>query len=154
MTRPPVRIIPGFRSPLFVKEKADISSYIDPLREGKFISSIGFDIDGLGAVITTGIKGYRPIPFNAYIIEASIIADQSGSIVVDIWSDSYANYPPTNADSITGATPPTLSAAIKNTDTALVDWTRKIPKGKCLGYNVDSASTVKWVSVILKVFRD
>ena len=79
------------------------------------------------------------------------MADQSGSIVVDIWKDTYANYPPVDGDSITAAAPVTISSATKNQDSSLSGWTTSISAGDILGYNVDSISTCERVTVSLKV---
>ena len=135
-------------------QKAAIVSHIEQLTRGKVAASIIFIIDGGGAAITTGQKGHLVIPFNAYIKEAIVLADQSGSIVVDIWKDTYSNFPPAVADTITGATLPTLSTAQASRDTSLADWKRHIAKGDVLAYNVNSATTVTRVSVILEVQRD
>ena len=80
-----------------------------------------------------------------------MLADQTGSIVVDIWKDSYANFPPTNADSITSATPPTIAAGTKDTDTTLTSWTTSITAGDILRFNVDSATTVTKVTLSITV---
>jgi len=114
---------------------------------------IMFFIDGGGAVITTGIKQPVQIDFACTIVSATVIADQSGSIVVDIWKDTYANYPPTDADSITASAPPTLSSAAKSTDSTLTGWTKAISAGDILMPNVDSITTCTWAVVILKVTR-
>lgn len=124
------------------------------MKENQRTRSITFVIDGGGAVITTGVKGYLEIPFACTIIAATLLADQSGSIVVDIWKDTYANYPPTDADSITSATPPTISSATKSQDTTLSSWTTSITAGDILGFNVDSATTVTRVTLSLKVRLD
>lgn len=79
------------------------------------------------------------------------MADQSGSIVIDIWKDTYANFPPTDADSITSATPPTISAAQKSQDATLTSWTKAIAAGDILAFNVDSCSTITRVVLVLKV---
>jgi hypothetical protein len=113
--------------------------------------AIAFIIDGGGATITTGVKGYLEVPFACTIVAARMFADQSGSIVVDIWKDTYANFPPVNADSITSATPPTISATDKSQDTTLSSWTTAIAQGDILGFNVDSATTVQRVTVELTV---
>ena len=152
--RASVSILPNSRLNPLAKEKAAIISHIEQLTQGRIAASITFIIDGGGAVITTGEKGHLVIPFNAFIREAIVLADQSGSTVVDIWKDTYGNFPPVNADSITGATPPTLSTAQASRDTSLVDWKRHISKGDVLAFNVDSATTVTRVSVILEVQRD
>ena len=111
---------------------------------------IGITIDGGGATITTGVKGYIEVPYACTIVRATTLANASGSIVVDIWKDTYANYPPVDADSITASAPPTLSTAIKAQDATLTGWTTSVAAGDILGFNVDSATTVTRVHVILK----
>jgi hypothetical protein len=114
-------------------------------------SIVGITIDGGGSVITTGVKGYLTVPVACTITGAKLLADQSGSIVVDVWKDTYANYPPVDADSITASAPPTLSTAIKSNDTTLTGWTTSITAGDVLGFNVDSVTTVTRVHVELTV---
>jgi len=127
---------------------AKISSTADVM-----LSTITFVIDGGGSAITTGIKGDLEIPFNCTINRATALADQSGSIVVDIWKDSYTNYPATDADSITASAPVTISTATKSQDTTLSGWTTTITAGDILRFNVDSASTVTRVTISLKVTK-
>ena len=102
---------------------------------------------------TTPIKGYLPVPFDCEVWRWRVVADQSGSIVVDIWMDTYANFPPTVEDTITGTDKPTLSSVVSNESTALTGWTRELVKGRMLVYNVDSVATVQRVTVILYVKR-
>ena len=113
--------------------------------------SITFIIDGGGSAITTGQKGHLEIPFKCEIERVTLLADVSGSIVIDIWNDTYANFPPTDADSITAAAPPTLSTAQKSQDATLTDWLKTIDAGDILAFNVDSAATVTRVTLALKV---
>ena len=113
--------------------------------------SITFIIDGGGSAITTGEKGHLSIPFACEIEGVVLLADQSGSIVIDIWKDTYANFPPTDADTITAAAPPTITTAVKSEDTTLTDWTKAIAAGDILAFNVDSATTVTRVTLALKV---
>lgn len=121
-----------------------ISTAADILFDSK-----GITIDGGGSTITTGIKGYLEMPFNCVITRVTMLADASGSAVVDIWKDTYANYPPTVADTITASAKPTLSSATKSQDTTLTGWTTTIATGDILGFNVDSATTVKRLHVTL-----
>jgi len=114
------------------------------------IVDIIFIIDGGGSVITTGQKGHLPIDFACTILGWTILADQSGSIVVDVWKDTYANFPPTVADTIAGTEKPTLASAQKNQDLALTTWTDSIVAGDILAFNVDSVTTVQRVVVALK----
>ncbi len=112
---------------------------------------ITFIIDGGGAAITAGEKGHLVIPIKFEILEATLLADQSGSIVIDIWKDTYANFPPTNADSITAAAPPTITAAIKSKDTTLTGWSKTLLAGDVLAFNVDSCATIERVTLTLKI---
>jgi len=115
------------------------------------VVSIAFIIDGGGSAITTGQKGHLEIPFACTITQVTMLADQSGSIVVDIWKDTYANFPPTDADSITASAPPTISSAQKSQDSTLSGWTTSISAGDILAFNVDSCSTIERATISLKV---
>lgn len=110
-------------------------------------------IDGAGGAIAAGVKVDLPWPYNAKITGWEIMADQSGSIVVDLWKDTYANYPPTVADTFVGANKPTLATAQKHTYTAAAgaEWT--INQGDIVRVNVDSATTVTRVLIALKVTK-
>lgn len=112
---------------------------------------VGITIDGGGSAITTGIKGFIPIDFNGTIESWNLIADQSGSIVIDVWKDTYANYPPTVAYTIAGTEKPTLSSVNKNQDLNLSTWSTTINRGDVIGFNVDSVSTVTRVTLTLTV---
>jgi hypothetical protein len=126
----------------------------DPGVNATPITAIGYAIDGGGAAITAGLLGSGlRIPFDGTIESVTLLADQTGSIVVDIWKDTYANYPPTVADSICASAKPTLSSADKSEDTTLTGWTKTINEGDVLFFNVDSASTVQNVTLILKVTK-
>ncbi len=112
---------------------------------------VGITIDGGGGAITTGVKGYIQVPYNATITKVTMLADQSGSIVVDIWKDTYANYPPIVGDSITAAAKPTISATNKSQDSTLTGWTTSITSGDVLGFNVDSISTITRLTLQLEL---
>lgn len=113
--------------------------------------TIGITIDGGGSAITTGVKGYIEVPFAATITGWTLLADVSGSIVIDVWKDTYANFPPTVADTIAGTEKPTLASVQKNQDLALSTWTTAVASGDILGFNVDSAGTVTRVTLIIRM---
>lgn len=117
------------------------------------ISSIGITIDGGGSAITTGVKGYIEVPYACTIVRATTLADVSGSIVIDVWKDTYANYPPTVADTITASAKPTISSATKAQDSTLTGWTTSVSAGDIIGFNVDSCTTITRAHLILKVNR-
>jgi hypothetical protein len=106
------------------------------------VIDLTFIIDGGGSAITTGQKGHIEIPFACTITGWTLLADQSGSIVIDVWKDTYANFPPTVADTITGTEKPTLSSVQKNQDLTLTTWTTAVSAGDILAFNVDSVATV------------
>lgn len=132
--------------------KATLKTYFDTLY-GNNTSVINFIIDGGGVAISTGIAGDITVPFGCTINSVTLLADQSGSIVVDIWKDTYANYPPTVADTITASAKPTISATTKATDATLTGWTTSITSGDTLRYNVDSITTITRCLVSLKVTK-
>lgn len=106
------------------------------------IRTFGLTVDGGGSAITTGVKGDIQIPYAGTITEWTILCDQSGSITLDLWKDSYANYPPTVADTITAAAKPLVSAATKGNSSTLTGWTTSVTAGDTVRFNVDSAATV------------
>ena len=112
---------------------------------------IAFVIDGAGSVISTGVKGDLVIDFACTVLSWTLLADQSGSIVVNVWKDTYANFAPTVADKITASAPPTISSATKGQSSTLTGWTTSIAAGDVLRFNVDSVATITRVTLILKV---
>lgn len=104
--------------------------------------TFGVVLVGSGSAPATGIHGDVTIPYACTITRVSLLADQTGSIVVDLWKDTYANYPPTDADSITASAPPTLSSAVKGEDVTLTGWTTAVAAGDIIRFNVDSAATL------------
>jgi hypothetical protein len=116
--------------------------------------SAQFIIDGGGSTITTGIKGDIRIPVASTITSWHLLADQSGSIVVDVWKDTLANHPPTDADSITASAPPTITANVRGSDNVLTGWTTSVAAGDVLRFNVDSVTTIQRVTVVLYLTRE
>jgi hypothetical protein len=115
--------------------------------------TISFVIDGWGSAITTGAAGWVTVPYDCTITAGRLLADQSGSIQVDVWVDTYANFPPTDGDSITASAPLVLSTAQNSRDATLTGWTVALTAGDVIGFYVDSVSTVERVDVALEVSR-
>ena len=126
---------------------AATKQYVDAVGN---ITAIGFIIDGGGSAITASIKGDLRIPFGCTINRVTMLADQSTTSVIDIWKDTYANFPPTDADSITASAPPTITAAIKSEDSTLTGWTTSITADDILRYNVDSNDNATRITVNAK----
>lgn len=121
---------------------------------GSSTAAIGYTINGGGTTITTGLAGNGvSIPFNATITAVTMQANTTGSIVIDIWKDSYANFPPTVADSICGSAKPTITSSNKSQDSTLTGWTTSITAGDILYFNVDSVSSIANVVLTLTVTK-
>ncbi len=114
-------------------------------RTGSIVVTIG---DGSNAITTSpAVKGYLPISFAGTLTGWAIVADASGSAVVDVWK--AAGSVPTNSDSIAGSEKPTLSAAQLASDASLTTWTTSFAAGDIFGFEVESASTVKQITITL-----
>ncbi|MBA7559941.1 hypothetical protein ES708_01559 [subsurface metagenome] len=123
---------------------------------GYSIITITFIIDGGGAVITTGEKGHLELPFACTLNAWTLISDVPGAIVIDIWKDNYANFPPDNNDAMPGAgKEPTIAATNqKGQDLDISDWASvAIAAGDILAFNVDSCASIKRVTLSLKATR-
>jgi hypothetical protein len=109
-------------------------------------------IDGGGDVITTGVKaGLDDIPFKCQVISWTLTADQVCSIVIDLWDDTYANFPPTVADTMTGSAKPTLSNARKAQSSVLTGWSTTLNSGDSILPNVESVSSATRITLTLRV---
>lgn len=104
---------------------------------------IAFGIDGGGSAITPGQKGTIEVPYNFDIIRWTMIADQSGSANIDMWSRDYSTTLPTAANSVTGNLGMTLSTAAANQSSAISNWRMtRLNAGNVITFNVQSASTI------------
>lgn len=115
----------------------------------------GFTVtfDGGGSTLVVGSKVYVFMPYAGTITKITLIADVSGSVVLDIWKDTYTNYPPTIADTITASAKPTLSSAQKGQDSTLTGWTKTFSAQDTFVINVDSCSTITKLTLIVEATR-
>jgi hypothetical protein len=116
-------------------------------------SAVSLVIDGNGVPFASGIKGYIQVPFAAFITAVTVLGDGTGSVVVDIWKDTFADFPPTVADSICGSSKPTISSSNKYTDSTLTGWNRNIVANDILAFNIDSVLNFTKLTVSLSVVR-
>lgn len=91
--------------------------------------------------------------FDGTIEGYSLLADASGTMVVDIWKDTYTNYPPVVGDSITASAKPTISSGSKTQDSTLTGWTTAITRGDVLKFHVDSSTTIKAATLSLRIAK-
>lgn len=90
-----------------------------------------------GSALAENQTQWLYVPQACAVAGHRIAADQSGSVVIDLWVDSHANFPPTNADSITASAPPTLSSAQTASDDTLTGWTTAIAAGSWIRATVE-----------------
>lgn len=112
--------------------------------------TITVTIDGGGSALTTGTKLIMPkIPYAGTLISWALAADQSGSVVIDIWKSGSGI--PTNGNTITASAKPTLSSQQEADSTSLTGWTTSISVGDRFGFEVESATTITQVTIVLEV---
>lgn len=114
---------------------------------------IKLKFDGMGSALTVGTLNPTYIPYNCTITGVVMLADQTGSVVIDLWKDSYANYPATIADTIVASAKPTISASSKYKDTTLTGWTTTLSADDHIIARVDSCSSITRLEIDLIVTR-
>lgn len=118
-------------------------------------NAVEFIIDGGGSALTTGVKGDIRFPFACTLTGWSLLADVSGAIKIDLWKDTYANFPPTNDDSITNGHEPEIAASgVSAEDTDIADWNGEaIAAGSILRINIDSVAAITRAVLVLTFTR-
>ena len=114
-------------------------------------TGITYAMGGGQSVLTTGSRGFLEVPFDCTITAARLVADQTGSIVVDVKKATYAGLPTTA--SICASAKPTLSTARKSEDTTLTGWTTAVVAGDWLEYVIDSVATITQATLVLTATR-
>jgi hypothetical protein len=112
-----------------------------------------FLMGGTGTALTPGIQGDLRCDFACTITGWALMADQTGSLIVDVWKQALGSYPPTVANSITGASPPTISAGLKGSSTTLTGWTTNVNGGDVFRFNVNSNSAITRCTIALTLVR-
>lgn len=113
-----------------------------------------YDVNYVMYLDSTGIKGRLRLSHNYIISGWSLMADSTGDIVVDLWSDYWDNYPPTNANTLPGAgnEPEIVNGDHAEGDTTAwdVDY---ILAGSPVFINVDSYSGMTYCTIHLKLIK-
>lgn len=99
-----------------------------------------FFVNGNGFAITAGEKGWIRVPRACNITGWEITLDQIATFVADLWKDTYANYPPTDADSMAFC-PISSGGAIKAQNLAIVPVA--CAAGDLIKLNVDANDNAK-----------
>lgn len=125
----------------------------DALHDSDYgVRTIRCEVSNGGSVLTTGaIEARATIPWTCTIEAWTLLADQAGDVVVDVWVDTYANYPPTNADSITASDKPTITASTKATGSALTGWDVTLTAGSVVRFEIESVTSITALAIELQV---
>jgi hypothetical protein len=121
------------------------------------ISDIEVVVDGSGAVLTTGVKGYLPVDFGFTIAQWTLVADVAGDIVMNIWRTTYTLFDagvthPVTGDSITTSNPPTITATNPKGQATPSGWaSTTINAGDVLAFQINSVHTITRITLTLKV---
>ena len=115
------------------------------------VKTIYVNFEGGGSTIPGSLRRDLAVQYDMEIISWFFLADTTGSIEVDIWRDSYANFPPTSLDSIVGTSGfPAITLADKNVGLP-TGWTStSLLAGDILRFNVNSASSITRATLALK----
>lgn len=112
---------------------------------------VSFSLDGQGSPITAlGTWYLAAVPFNGTITAWNMVADTSGSIVVDVWKTATGSVP-TIANTITAGASPTLSGAQAAFNGSVAGWTTAVLAGDVFAFHVNSAATLTKLSLTLSI---
>lgn len=113
-------------------------------------STLLFTIDGEGVAPNTGVYGKVIVPYACTLVSWQLLADQSGSAILDVQKTTYTNFPAGFA-SITGSDKPTLSAVQKNENLILSAWSTALNAGDVLQFVLNSIATLTQLNLVLTV---
>lgn len=120
--------------------------------------ALEYVITNSGEVLINGVQPYVSVPFNATIISAKLFCTPTGSLTIDIWRCTYAQFDggttyPTVANTITGSNPLVISSDTKTTST-LTTWTTALYQGDVLAFYVTpTPASVISATVVLYLNR-
>jgi len=118
-------------------------------------STIVCCFNGFGSEIADNLQWQLTMPYTCTAVSWTVLADQAGAIQIDVWKDSYANFPPTDADSMcSGKEIKIVATNQKGQDLDISDWTTTtINAGDTIIFNVDSCTDIESVTINLNVVR-
>ncbi|MCI0556943.1 MAG: hypothetical protein MN733_00485, partial [Nitrososphaera sp.] len=116
------------------------------------IATVGISFDGAGSALTAGGTTFVSVPYSATITGWTLLADTTGSMVLDVKRCTGFNCNPTT--SIAGTEKPTLSSVWANQDNSLSSWTTAVAADSKFAFVLDSASTVTKANLVIRMDKD
>lgn len=124
-----------------------------------FPATIEYVMDGGGGfALTPGLRGYLSIPFNCTAQSVTLLGDQIGSCVIDIWKCTRDAFDagltaPTSANSITGSAPPTISSTTHYYSANVTTWVSSFGQGDVLAFKLVSNTALTRITTSLLCTR-
>lgn len=139
-------------APAVLTTDGDANLYWAPI-SANLVSTLGASFDGGASVLTVGKTADLWVPFGFTIQEVTLLAKETGSVQMGVWATTYANFPPTSSNSITGTATPAIASDNKYKDTTLTTWTTSFASDMTVRFNIDSVSTIKQVVFTAKITK-
>jgi hypothetical protein len=118
------------------------------------LGSFGTSVNNGTNVVTLGQKGYVKMPYPGTITDWSIMANQTGNVVIDLWKTTFAAFPPTVSNSILNGNYLTLSNQQSKLDPILTGWTStSFLAGDVFTFNILSADTITNLNLTINVLK-
>jgi hypothetical protein len=90
----------------------------------------------IGAPLEVGQEAAVRMAYSGTISKWTIMSRETGTIEFDVYKDVWGNFPPTEVDSIVGASPPTMVDDDNAEDVALTGWTKTVTAGDVLVFAI------------------
>jgi hypothetical protein len=116
------------------------------------MSAVAVLIDGGGQAPGTGTVGWVAVPFTAQVTSWTLLADTSGSAVLDVLRCAFADFP-AGAQSMAGSARPSLSGSDKAQGDTSGWLSSSISAGDILIFQVVSANGLTRLSLTLTLRR-
>lgn len=115
--------------------------------------TITYVLDGGEYPISNGIKGSLMFDYAFTITDWVVIADQDGSVELDVWKTNYAGFPANATNSICGTNVPAIIDAQKGRALNMSGWTTSVAAGSILTFYVTECSSITRCTLCLKITR-
>ena len=133
---------------------AALSTALSNQAEVQFSFTITNGDTAIDASVTDPVVCSSRIANNVKITAWYLDCDQSGSIVLDVWKNTWNDTPLTNGDSIAGTEKPTLAGDVSASDTSLSSMTADWDAGEQVCVEIESAATVTKCRVAFYGYND
>lgn len=134
---------------------AFVKAAVDAIPATEATATINAALDGGGSVIAPGQSVKVEVSGPATITEARLLGDVSGSLSVQVWRSTYAEWdgnPVDGGGTLLGTL--TMSGAVKLTDSTLTGWTKTLADEDILTFVVTGTpSAVSNATIALKVTK-